>query len=411
MRIIVASLIVLALSACTAEQPPMPRTPRPTATLNPEATYATRVAPPPGSAFRWRVIADGFDNPLLVTHAGDRSRRLFVVEQAGLIWIVQDNGDMLPEPFLDIFPILSDETIKGGYTERGLLGLAFSPNYAENGQFYITYSNQNGDTVLARYRVSADDANRAELNSGEILLTLPQPFWDHKAGHIAFGHDGYLYIALGDGGSQGDPLNHVQDLSTFFGKILRLDVESGEKTGDKPYAIPPDNPFVNTPNAAPEVWALGLRNPWRFSFDRITGDLYIADVGWAQREEVNFAPASSKGGENYGWSTWEGTVRIPDKPELTDPIPPIYEYDHGLGCSVTGGYVYRGNAIPSLRGVYIFGDYCNGRVWRTYRDSDGTWKTAEMMVTERQISSFGEDELGEMVMVDYKGAILRLEAR
>jgi glucose/arabinose dehydrogenase len=358
-------------------------------------------------AYRFEQIGGKFDNPLYLTHAGDGSGRLFVVEQAGQVWIMYEDGRTLDQPFFDINALLTDDTFRAGYTERGLLSLAFHPQYAQNGAFFVYYFDRDGHTVLARYRVSADDPNRADPSSGTILLRIRQPFPDHNGGGLKFGPDGYLYLSVGDGGgTQGDPEGNAQNLSVLLGKILRLDVN--DLSSDR-YAIPPDNPFVNTPNAAPEIWAYGLRNPWRISFDRETGDLYIADVGWAGAEEVNFVPSGSQGGMNFGWNIMEGDNRLSDKPLGADYMPPFVTYDHTQGCSVTGGYVYRGAQLQALRGLYFYGDYCNGNVWIAERDRDGAWQTRLFRSTRRQISSFGEDQRGELYLIDYKGYVLRLQ--
>jgi glucose/arabinose dehydrogenase len=240
-------------------------------------------------------VASGLASPVGIYHAGDGSRRLFILQQAGQI-LIHDGAQVRPTPFLDIATLVSC------CGERGLLGLAFHPDFASNGLFYVNYTNTAGDTVIARYRVS-DDPNAADPGSAQILLTIVQPFANHNGGQLAFGPDRFLYIGMGDGGSGGDPDNRAQNLGDLLGKLLRLDVDGGV-----PYAIPASNPFRNTPGARPEIWAWGLRNPWRFSFDRLTGDLFIADVGQATREEVDFQPASSHGGENYGWRLMEGTL-------------------------------------------------------------------------------------------------------
>lgn len=358
-------------------------------------------------AYRFVQVGGKFDNPLYLTHANDGSGRLFVVEQAGQVWIMDEDGRTLDQPFLDINALLTDDTFRGGYTERGLLSLAFHPQFAQNGALFIYYFDRDGHTVLARYRVSPDDPNRVDPNSGTILLRIRQPYDDHNGGGMKFGPDGYLYLSVGDGGgTQGDPDGNAQNLSVLLGKILRLDVNDVES--DR-YAIPPDNPFLNVPNAAPEIWAYGLRNPWRISFDRETGDLYIADVGWAGAEEVNFVPSGSKGGMNFGWNIYEGNNRLSDKPIGEDYQPPFTVYDHTQGCSVTGGYVYRGGQLQALRGLYFYGDYCNGNVWVAERDRDGFWQMRLFRNTRRQISSFGEDERGELYLIDYKGYVLRLQ--
>lgn len=350
-------------------------------------------------------VASGFSRPLYVTHAGDGSDRLFVVEQTGRIEIVAADGTRLEAPFLDVSDLLHPDALSGNYSERGLLGLAFAPDYAESGVFYINYTNDQGQAVLARYRVSPDDPDRADPASGEVLLAVDQPYANHNGGHLAFGPDGYLYMALGDGGSAGDPQNNGQDPSTLLGTIIRLDVSPAEG-----YAIPDDNPFVGSDTAQPEIWAYGVRNPWRFSFDRDTGDLYIADVGQAAWEEINFQPADSPGGENYGWRIWEGTHRYSEGETNGEPVMPVLEYNHDLGCSVTGGYVYRGDVVPGLNGYYLYGDWCSGTIWAAQPGADGAWQADVSLESGRSISSFGEDEAGDLYLVDYNGSVLRFEA-
>lgn len=355
-------------------------------------------------------VASGFVRPLYVTHAPDGSGRLFVVEQGGRIWVIDADGQRLPEPFLDLSSRVSPEALNlSMYTERGLLGLAFHPDYAENGLFYVNYTDIGGTTVVARYSVSENNPNAADPDSVHVILTQEQPFANHNGGHMAFGPDGYLYIGLGDGGSRGDPLGAGQDLSMLLGKILRIDVNVPPGSNE-PYAIPPDNPFVGRVDARPEIWAYGLRNPWRFSFDRETGDLYIADVGQNQYEEVNFQPAESDGGENYGWNIYEATHPYSGASAPADMVLPFFEYSHREGNSVTGGYVYRGEAIPALYGYYLFGDFGSGRMWASLRAEDGTWTTMPLNVSSgagRLISSFGEDQAGELYLVDYNGVVYR----
>jgi glucose/arabinose dehydrogenase len=356
--------------------------------------------------YQWVEIARGFDKPLYLTHAADGSNRLFVLEQGGRIDVIRD-GVTQDQPFLDLSGVASQE-IRFGYSERGLLGLVFHPDYEDNGEFFVHYNNPQGDTVIARYRVSADNPDVADPNSAEIIFTHPQPYRNHNGGQIAFGPDGYLYIALGDGGSAGDPPNNGQNPATLLGKILRIDVDSAS-----PYAIPDDNPIATVnPALAPEIWAWGLRNPWRFSFDRQTGDLYIADVGQNQWEEINFQPAGSPGGQNYGWRVFEASHRYSGEPDPGGTVMPIAEYNHSQGCSVTGGYVYRGSDLPALDGVYVFGDWCSGNMWATFRDAQDNWQTVPFMTrTGLTISSFGEDEQGELYVVDYGGGrVLKLIA-
>jgi glucose/arabinose dehydrogenase len=356
-----------------------------------------------GHALRTQLVVSGLERPVFVTApAGDA--RLFIVEQRGRILVLRD-GELLPTPFLDIDPLVPDV---GGADERGLLGLAFHPDYAANGFFYVNYIDLQNRTVVARYQVDADDPDVADPTSATILLVIPQPFANHNGGMMAFGpEDGYLYIGMGDGGSAGDPLNNAQNLGVLLGKMLRIDVDSGE-----PYAIPPDNPFVDDPQARDEIWAYGLRNPWRWSFDRLTGDLYIADVGQNAWEEIDYQPAGSPGGENYGWRLMEGTHCYEPPADCDDDslTPPIFEYGHtGGACSVTGGYVYRGEAIPGLQGTYFFADWCNGKIW-SFRYEGGqilefTDRTAELDPGGGNAisfpSSFGEDGFGELYVVDW----------
>jgi glucose/arabinose dehydrogenase len=345
-------------------------------------------------------VATGLQSPTAIVHAGDGSSRLFVLEQPGRIRVIVD-GELLSEPFLDI----SGQISAGG--ERGLLGLAFHPDYAENGQFFIDYTDAAGHTVVARYRVSTEDPNRADPASAGEVLRVEQPFANHNGGQLGFGPDGYLYVSLGDGGSGGDPQDNGQSLGTLLGTILRLDVD-----GTEPYAVPADNPFVDREGARPEIWAYGLRNPWRFSFDRQSGDLWIADVGQNVWEEINLQPADSGGGENYGWRLMEGAHCFQpaegcDREGLTLPV---LEYDHDQGCSVTGGYRYRGSAIGGLVGVYTFADYCSGVIWGAQEGEDGSWTSSELLSSGFRVSAFGEDEGGELYLADHGGGtVYRLD--
>jgi glucose/arabinose dehydrogenase len=334
-------------------------------------------------------VVSGLSSPVGITHGGDGSGRLFIVLQGGRI-VILDGGQLLSSPFLDISSLVSS----GG--ERGLLGLAFHPDYAHNGLFYVNYTNTVGNTVIARYSVSGDP-NLADPTSGSILLTITQPFSNHNGGQLQFGPDGYLYIGVGDGGSGGDPQNNGQNLLKLLGKILRLDVDHGT-----PYEIPPDNPFVGNPDALEEIWAWGLRNPWRFSFDRLTGDLFIGDVGQSSWEEVDFQPATSTGGENYGWRLMEGNSCYNPASNCNDGslTLPILVYDHSVGCSITGGYRYRGSKNPHLYGLYLYGDYCTGLIWGAQEDGLGGWNTTVLLDTDFSISTFGEDESGEIYFAD-----------
>ncbi len=345
-------------------------------------------------------VADGFESPVYVTHAGDGSRRLFVVEQPGRIRIVRGNGQVVGAPFLDITALVRD----GG--ERGLLGLAFHPGYASNGRFFVNYTRTSGgqlETVIEEYQVDPIDPDRSQPQ-GRVLLTYDQPFTNHNGGSIAFGPDGFLYIASGDGGAGGDPLGHGQRLNSLLGKILRIDVDSGD-----PFVVPPDNPFVARPGARPEIYAYGLRNPWRLSFDRSTGRLFTADVGQNTWEEVDLIES----GGNYGWVVMEGPDCFPpagsqncDRDGL---ILPIDAYGRTLGQSVTGGYVYRGSRRTPFWGRYFFGDFVSGNLFVLAEVAPGQWERTLLMDTGRNISSFGEDEQGELYLVDYGGEVLRLE--
>ncbi|MDO8881204.1 MAG: PQQ-dependent sugar dehydrogenase [Coriobacteriia bacterium] len=350
----------------------------------------------------FELVLDGFDQPLFVTGAGDDSGRLFVVEKTGHVWTVE--GGERTEVFLDLSEVVSTES------EQGLLGIAFSPSFAEDGVLVASYTRADGTSVLSRFLASGDTA---DPTSEQVLLTQAQPFKNHNGGMIAFGPDDYLYYGLGDGGSGGDPQGNGQNLSTLLGTIMRLDVlRDGNMLATTPYGIPDDNPFVGRSDAQPEIWARGLRNPWRFSFDSQTGDLWIGDVGQSAWEEIDFQPADSAGGENYGWNLLEGTHPYPPDAAMRegDFTAPIVEYDRDAGKSVTGGYVYRGTAIPGLAGTYLYGDFVDGRIWALVRTEDGTVENRLLAQTHFQISSFGEDDMGELYVVDFAGAVYRLVA-
>lgn len=340
-------------------------------------------------------VYQGLSQPLYLTHAGDGSGRVFIVQQRGRILVGRD-GQLLPTPFLDLDGQLS------GDSEQGLLGLAFAPDYASSGRFYVYYTRPDGTAELARYRVS-NQPDRADASSRQVLLSIPQPFANHNGGWIGFGPDGYLYIASGDGGSANDPQNHGQRLDSLLGKLLRLDV-SGNAA-----ALPPDNPFLGQQGRRGEIWAYGLRNPWRASFDRATGDLWIADVGQQGREEVNFQPAGSAGGANYGWRTLEGSQCLQPGCSSAGTVLPVTEYGRALGCSITGGYVYRGSRYPALAGTYVFGDFCSGRIFGLRRTAQGSSAEAfvreELDATGMPIASFGEDEAGNLYVVSYSGTV------
>lgn len=356
-----------------------------------EASQDASMIPDPNTA-TWNLVIDGFRRPVAAVHAGDE--RLFIVEQAGVIWILRD-GQRLPEPFLDLSQRVNDSA-----NEQGLLGLAFHPDSKGNGFFYLNYTGANGETRISRFTLSADP-DRADPDSEVLLLTINQPYRNHNGGVIAFGPDKTLYIGTGDGGSAGDPLENGQSLNTLLGKILRIDVDTAT-----PYAIPTDNPFAMG-GGLPEIWSYGLRNPWRFAFDRMTGDLYIGDVGQDQWEEINFQTASSIGGENYGWNLREGAHEYAGG--SANWIDPVAEYDHSLGCSVTGGEVVRDPRLPGWSGVYLYGDYCRGRIWGLLQDSDGVWAQQLLYESGSTISSFGQDADGRIYLIDHGGSILRLD--
>ncbi|MCZ6800759.1 MAG: PQQ-dependent sugar dehydrogenase [Nitrospirae bacterium] len=338
------------------------------------------------------VVKHRFSKPIFLTPSPDKTNRLFAVEQNGYILILH-GGTVLPTPFLDISGKLST----GG--EKGLLGLAFHPVFASNGRFFVNYTRaEDRATVIAEYHVSSNP-NQA-MKKETILLIIPQPYRNHNGGMIAFGPDGYLYIGMGDGGKRGDPKNFAQNQHELLGKFLRIDVDR-----QRPYAIPADNPFLKE-QGQPEIFAWGLRNPWRFSFDRKTGDLWAGDVGQKKWEEIDVIQK----GKNYGWRFLEGTHCYNPKTncrKASNLVDPVIEYGHSSGrCSVTGGYVYRGTEIPHLNGTYFFGDYCSGEIWG-YRDG----KTQLLLDTDLNIASFGEDLAGELYVVGHKGKIYQISRK
>lgn len=348
------------------------------------------------------TVITGLTQPVAIAHAGDGTGRIFVVQQTGRI-VVFNGIQVLPIPFLDLTSVV----LCCG--ERGLLGLAFHPNYVGNGLFYVNYTRQlDGATVVARYQVSPVDPNQADPASQVILLTIAQPFANHNGGQLQFGPDGYLYIGMGDGGSGGDPNNEAQNMGSLLGKLLRIDVDNSV-----PYGIPATNPFVSSPGVRDEIWASGLRNPWRFSFDSVTGDLFIGDVGQGQREEINYQPSGSTGGMNYGWRRMEGGLCFNPATGCNEGTLtlPILEYAHTEGCSVTGGYRYRGQGIPALIGWYLFGDFCTGRVWGGIQDGAGAWQRIPVLDSGLLLSTFGEGEDRELYLADHaSGTIARLVA-
>jgi len=363
--------------------------------IEPPADLPSVVAFPNPANYQWLLMGEGLNSPIGIAHAGDGSGRLFIIEQPGIIRILED-GQVLPTPFLDIRSRVGSEA-----NEQGLLGLAFHPDYEHNGTFFINYTDREGNTVISRLQVSIDP-NTADPASETPILRAKQPFGNHNGGHITFGPDGFLYIGLGDGGSAGDPEGNAQSLSTLLGKLLRIDVDRGT-----PYAIPTDNPLVNG-DGLPEIWAWGLRNPWKFSFDQKTEDLYIADVGQNLWEEINFMAAPAVGGTNFGWDFWEGYHPFEGRPPQNSSFEfPIWEYGHELGCSVTGGVVYRGS-IPEWQGIYIYGDFCSGRIWGLLRDANGVWQNTQLFETDYNIAAFGEDESREIYLVARNGNVYQL---
>jgi glucose/arabinose dehydrogenase len=341
---------------------------------------------PDANAYEWKLIASGLSRPVDIQPANDGSGRLFIIEKSGYIR-VYENGQLLNEPFLDI-----TDRVNAGGNEMGLLGLAFHPDYEQNGFFYVNYTGDGGNTRISRFQANGNSADNA---SEKVLLIIDQPYENHNGGALSFGPDGYLYAGLGDGGLAGDPHKNGQNINALLGKILRVDVNNGD-----PYAIPSDNPFGN------EVWAYGLRNPWRISFDRATGDLWIGDVGQGTWEEVDYLAAGSEGGANFGWSVMEGNHAYDSEPQ-SGMLLPATEYSHAEGgCSVTGGYVYRGT-IPEWNGVYIYGDYCSGKVWALIL-SNGQWQSQVMFETDLRITSFGQDESGEIYLASDTGNIYNL---
>lgn len=388
-----AILVSILAASCTSgpETSPSPaRDPSPPPTVSPspeESPFQLDQVKISLSAF-----VSGVDSPLFLTHAGDGSGRVFIVGQTGRIHIADADGKLHSEPFLDV----GDRITAGG--EQGLLGLAFHPAYAENGRLFVNYTDQNGDTVVAEYQRAGEQ--QANPSSERVVLQIDQPFPNHNGGMLAFGQDGFLYIGMGDGGSGGDPHDNGQRLDTLLGKLLRIDVD-----GD-PYGIPADNPFVGDEGRRPEIWAYGLRNPWRFSFDRQTGDLLIGDVGQNELEEVDVLPAGTPSGANLGWRIMEASrCFASDDCNGEGLVLPVAEYPTAEGCAVTGGYVYRGSQFPVLQGGYLFADFCGGQIWGLSASEarSGSARPRLLLQTELNIASFGEDEEGEVYVTDLTG--------
>lgn len=353
---------------------------------------------PDTRSYAWQLIAGGFSEPIGMTSIYNNENILYILEQQGIIKVIQD-GNVLVQPFLDIRDRVGDNQ-----NEQGLLGIALDPNFLENQEFYLNYTNNNGDTTISRFQAN-EDFLTADINSEQIILSVDQPYANHNGGNLAFGPDNYLYIGLGDGGSGGDPDGNAQNMESLLGKMLRIAV-----TDQDSYAIPSDNPFVDGGGRA-EIWASGLRNPWRYSFDKSTGALFIADVGQGEWEEINFLPFPLRPGLNFGWDYREGSHPFQGTPPpgLTF-IEPVTEYDHSQGCSVTGGYVYRGQALPEWYGVYLFADYCNGKVWGLLPGDNDTWSSRLLFETDENISSFGEDTNGDLYLISHGGSIYKLES-
>ncbi len=349
------------------------------------------------------TFVSGLSSTVDITHAGDASGRMFIVEQGGRIRI-HNGTSLLPTAFLDISTIIT----AGG--ESGLLSLAFHPNYEVNRYFFVYYTNLSGDITIARYQAQAGNPNLADAASGVVLITVPKPFSNHNGGDLNFGPDGYLYFGTGDGGSGGDPNNYAQTGTSLLGKMIRIDIDG---TAVPPYyTIPPDNPYISDPLVDDRIWALGLRNPWRWSFDRATNDMWIADVGQGAWEEVNFRAAGTTGGINYGWRCYEGTAPYNTTGCLPAPnyISPIFQYPHDFatgGFSITGGFVYRGTEFPVLQGYYICADYVSGNAWLIRPDGLGGWITRRQAGASN-ISGFGEAENGTLYAVSLGGTIYRV---
>jgi glucose/arabinose dehydrogenase len=372
-----------------------------------EAPRPARAPAAVAETVRLEVVTSVGGGLTAITHAGDA--RLFLTLQAGTIRI-WDGTQLLPAPFLDLSSRISC------CGERGLLSTAFHPAYANNGFFFVDYTDGNGDTVVARYRVSSNDPNRADPASATTLLTIGQPFANHNGGQLQFGPDGFLYVGMGDGGSGNDPECFAQSEASLLGKMLRIDVDQNVSTPPF-YGIPPENPFVGI-GGPDEAWAKGLRNPWRFSFDRLTGDLFIADVGQGDFEEIDYQRINSRGGENYGWKVMEGThCGGGGDSGCSAPVPPcgspaytlpVLEYDHSGGrCSVTGGYVYRGPSVPEIYGSYIFGDYCSGEIWSAIPQQSGPWSFTALPVSAPNLTTFGVDFSGELYVGTGSGTLYR----
>ncbi len=360
------------------------------------AAPAARVS----ATLRLTELAVGLQRPLALAPVPDGSGRLFVAEQEGRVWILDAEGKRRRRPFLDLSGRLP---CCGG---QGLLGFVPHPDFGDNGFVFINYTDAGGDNVISRLRAAGPGRDRAQRSSERELYRIQQPTPGHNAGQLAFGPDGYLYLGSGDGSNGGDPGNNAQSLASPLGKILRFDVTT------VPATAPPDNPFVGDPEALPEIWAYGFRNPWRFSFDRTTGDLLVGDVGQQRTEEINFQPAASGGGENYGWRLKEGSDCFEPAEDCDDGAltAAIIEYGHDLGCSVTGGFRYRGRREAPLRGLYVYGDFCSGTIWGARPNANGRWVSRVLEESGLPIVSFAETEAGELLLLDFSGRVLAISS-
>jgi glucose/arabinose dehydrogenase len=373
---------------------------------SPSTTGSSQGGPPPPS----RTVSTGagdvrleklgdFDQPLYVTQAPGDRRHLFVVEQTGRIRVLSDGGPA-PAPFLD----LSDQVSCCG--EQGLLSIAFAPDYRRSGLVYVDYTDRAGDTRVVEYRRSASNPLAVDPGSRRVVIRVDQPFPNHNGGLVLFGPDDLLYVGLGDGGSEGDPDRTSEDLGSLLGKILRIDPRAG---GGRPYSVPGSNPFVDRPGARPEIYSYGLRNPWRFSFDRLTEALSIGDVGGSRFEEIDLVPRGAGAGVDFGWSAYEGFARFNEDQKAPDAVSPVLTYSHDVGCSVTGGYVVRDRSLRSLYGRYLYGDYCAGEL-RSFPAVPGRRATDDraLGVEVPSLSSFGEDDAGHIYATSLDGPVYRL---
>jgi glucose/arabinose dehydrogenase len=421
MVVIASIILVVALAACSnddasddtqpvddptptteADEPDQTPTPKPDpATPTPEPTPTPEfdaIAALQELSIDLEFVADGFIQPTALVPATDGTNRLFVLSRHGIIHVLED-GTVREEPFLDIQDRVTHEMV-----EQGLLSMALHPEFAENRYFYVNYTDLHGNTMISRFKVS-EDGERAIRESETPILPIEQPHYSHNGGNLKFGPDGYLYIGMGDGEDPGDPHGNAQDASTLLGAMLRIDVDGGD-----PYGIPPDNPFVDDEYKRDEVWAIGLRNPWRYSFHPQTGDLYIVDVGQWAVEEINVQPADSTGGENYGWPIMEGDqcweADECDKEGLTMPVVTYSNPEDG--CAIIGGHHYFGKKFPEMHGVFIFGDWCSGNIWGMV-EQDGEYHHELLLESDLMINAFGLDQDGEIYVLDFdSGSVFQI---